>query len=213
MSYNTGLFFAHETGLLNSGSQVFGATGSYQSTSTLQTYTNNNLTATIDCGGASTCMIIPMLLADTSSDGSGSNSPDIHIYGVIGFGEPTQNQFNERGKLLYQLGRVTAASVSSNTQGAQSTQLVERTASGVKFATFAGAGAGTDQVGDIFIGGEAVIGGISNAIDVEEGTITDGNVGCVLVTGINIFQQLILTFNIRSGNTDTKANALCCLKY
>lgn len=179
----------------------------------MKTYEDNNLSAAIDCGGASTCMIIPMLLADTSTDGSGSNDPDIHVYGVIGFGEPTQNQFNEKGKLLYQLGRVSAADVSSNTQGAQSTQLVERTASGVKFAAFVGSGDGTTGVGDIFAAAEAVQGTVNNAVDMDAAEIIDGNVGCVLVAGINIFQQLIFTFNIRSANTDTKANALCCLKY
>tara|TARA_R100000278_G_scaffold111561_1_gene89123 strand:- start:776 stop:1423 length:648 start_codon:yes stop_codon:yes gene_type:complete len=215
MAFNTGLFFAHDTGIVDSGANPLGSIGSYKTAAAIQAMVDADTAAVIDCGGASHCMIVPLLKANTETDGSGSNAPDIQIHGVIGHGEPSQTHFAERGRLVYNLGKVQAASVGSGTQSAQSTQLVETTEAGVTFAHFADAGAATQttETHELFVLAEALQGTAGNSVHMGDTDLDDANVGYVQVAGISIFQQLILTFNIRSANTDTKANALVCLKY
>ena len=213
MAFNTGFTFLSDSGLANGGDDLFGDPGSFVSKATLDTQLADNKVAFVDCNGAQSCMVIPMLKLD-GSDGSGSNPAVLQVYGVMGFGEPGQTNYSEDGKFFYYLGSSQIVTVSSGTTAAASTQAVIETATGVEFTHMTGGGAGGDTAKmDPFILMDVVAAATTAPAGPEECDLSDVNVGFTGFTGIGIFQQLAFSYNIGSAKVDSLGNAITCLRY
>jgi hypothetical protein len=215
MAFNTGLSLLSHAGIANGGDDLFGSVGSFASKETIDAKVAANQVEFIDTSGASLCMVLPMLNV-SGTETSGSTAPLLEIYGCIGFGEPSQDQYNREGKLFYQLATVTCSTVSSGTMAAASTQLVKESPTGVTFTHYTGAGTGTNEGQGPWIWSEILTGTLAQHADVALANgpfLVDVNVGFVNLVGISMFQELAFSFSIKDAPDATKASALTCLKY
>ena len=213
MAFNTGLSFISNSGLASGGADLFGDPGAFGSKSTVDGHIADNKVAFVDCNGANTCLVIPMLKL-SGSDGSGSNPALIQVYGIIGFGEPGQSDYETSGKFFFNLGTSVICTVSSGTTAAASTQAVIQTPTGVEFTHMTGGGTGAaSDNSDPFIVSDVIAAATTAAGGPDVTDLADVNIGYTHFTGIGIFQQLALVYNIGSAKADSLGNAITCLRY
>ena len=209
MGFITGFQWAHNSSLVSAGADYYGGTGKVVTAAALNADIAANKVSLLDAGNASALMIKPLLAAG-STTGSGNGSALIELYGVIGFGEQSQPSYDDTDKFFYKLGTVVAGTVSSGDLGSASTQAVFNSPDGIEHKSFAGSGTGADVSNDIFATVPAMN---TSPPDIADINIADTDVGLAVAPGLDVFQQLALTFVIGSAETETTGNALIALYY
>ena len=210
MAFQTGLFWLHTGGgLEDQDADYYGAAGTVKTKAAIDADVAADNIAIVDTGGAHAIFVKPLLVAAES--GSDSDPANLEIYGAMGFGEPTQTDFRDKDKLIYKLGTVTAATVSSGTVGAVSTVGVFTTPGGTTFSSHTGGGTGVDVSNDIF----ATLASMAATTqpDVVDSDLANVDVGCGIFPGIQVFSQIIFSFDEGALATTSKANALINLYY
>lgn len=212
MAFQTGLFWLHNTtGLAAGGGDAYGAVGQTVTASAIAADVAANKTVVIDTGGASSCYVKPLLNSSvTTSAGSDTTTATIDIWGGMGFGEPTQDNFQTGPKILYRLGDVSVCTVTGNDPDAVSTVSVFTNPGGTSFSSYTGGGTGTDVSNDVFSQADAMNTSAPDLADIE---LAHVDVGMVVIPGIQSFSQLFFTFEEGSINTANTANALLNLYY
>ena len=209
MAFQTGLFWLHSGGgLEDQAADYYGAAGTVKTKAAIDADVAADNIAIVDTGGAHAIFVKPLLVAAES--GSDSDPANLEIYGAMGFGEPTQTDFRDKDKLIYKLGTVTAATVSSGTVGAVSTVGVFTTPGGTTFSSHTGGGTGVDDKNSLF----ATLAAMNTAPpDVEDIDLAHQDVGFGIFPGIQTFSQIIFSFDNGSLDGASKANALINLYY
>lgn len=211
MGFITGLQWAHNSTMANAGTNYYGSAGKVVTAAALSADIEANKVAMIDAGNAAAVLIKPMLVAGSTDSGSGTDSALIELYGVIGFGEQAQPSYDSSDKFFYKLGTVVAGTTSSGgVLGTASTQAVLTSPDGVEHKSFAGCGTGDDVSNSVFASVPAMN---TSPPDIDDIEIVDTDVGLAVAPGIDVFQELAITFNIGSAQTETTGNALIALFY
>tara|TARA_R110002012_G_scaffold158753_5_gene320298 strand:+ start:197 stop:835 length:639 start_codon:yes stop_codon:yes gene_type:complete len=212
MAFTTGLTWLHNgAGLISS--TTYGVPGACKTQAQIKADLDDNKIAVIETGGASAILIKPLMLSGGAGTGVGAEA-SLDVYGVMGFGEPAQNQYDEEPKLLWALGTIDVCDSSTSTPPATaSTTAVFTTPGGTEFTSFTGSGDSADVTGDIGQTFAALAAMNTSPPDVGDLEINDVNVGLGIVPGINVFSQIIVSFTIGAVHADSKANALVNLIY
>ena len=104
MAFQTGLFWLHNTtGIVGVDDDYYTALGRTVTATEVSADIAANRTVVIDTGGASACYVKPLLNTTSPASGSGANTATMDIWGGMGFGEPTQDNFQTGPKILYRL--------------------------------------------------------------------------------------------------------------
>jgi len=212
MAFQTGLFWLHKTtGLVAGGGDEYGAAGTTATASAIAADVAANKTVVVDTGGASACYVKPLLNSSvTLGGGSGTTTATIDIWGGMGFGEPTQDNFQTGPKILYKLGDVSICTVTDDDPDTVSTVSVFTSPGGTSFSSYTGGGTGDDISNDIFSQADAMN---TSAPDMEDIDLANVDIGFCIIPGIQSFSQLFFTFEEGSLNTANTANALLNLYY
>ena len=211
MGFITGLQWAHNSTMADAGADYYGSAGKVVTATDLNADIAANKVVMVDAGNASAILIKPLLAAGTTDSGSGTTSSLIELYGVIGFGEQAQPTYDTSDKFFYKLGTVVAGTTAGGgILGTASTQAVFNSPDGIEHKSFTGCGTGSDVANDIFATVPAMN---TTPPDMADIAVADVNVGLAVAPGIDIFQQVALTFSLGSAQTETTGNALIALYY
>tara|TARA_R100000458_G_C8275567_1_gene250674 strand:- start:831 stop:1469 length:639 start_codon:yes stop_codon:yes gene_type:complete len=212
MAFQTGLFWLHKTtGLVAVDADYYAANGKTVTASAISADVSANKTAVVDTGGASACYVKPLLNSSvTLGSGSGTTTATMDIWGGMGFGEPTQDNFQTGPKILYRLGDVSICTVTDDDPDTVSTTSVFTSPDGTSFSSFTGGGTGTDVSNDIFSQADAMN---TSAPDMADIDLANVDIGFCIIPGIQSFSQLFFTFDEGSLDTANTANALLNLYY
>lgn len=210
MSYSTGLHWLHNgSGLVSAGVNLYGGTGHVKTEAELESDINDNKAARIDITNASGATIRP-LIGTVGTGNSGTTSALLECYGVIGFGEPTQNDYIEKEKYVIKLGTIVICTVTDGQPDAVSTQAVHTNPSNYTFSGHTGGGTGADVSNDIF---GMIPSYASTVADLNNSHIANQHVGLANLIGLDAFTELLISFYVGSLGTDATANGLINLYY
>jgi len=210
MGFITGFNFAHATSMVSGGTNAYGGTGSVVTQATQDADIAANKLVMIDAGNASAIMVKPLMNAGSTDSGTGTDSAFIEIYGVIGFGEQSQTSYNTAPKFFYQLGTITASTVTNGEANAASTTGVFTTPGGTVMSSHTGCGTGADVKNSVFAMLPAMNTTPPDLVNID---IPDTNIGLAIAPGIDVFQQIALSFDRGDTQTETTGNALYALFY
>lgn len=207
MSFNTGFLWLHTSGGL-SESTAYSTAGVVKTASEISADVAANTLAKIETGYARAVTIKPLL--KQGGNGDGTDVGVLNIFGVMGFGEPSQADYDTKEKFLWALGTIDVAHAVGSGVTTASTTAVFSDPSGVDFASQTGGGAGTDQNNETFAKLAAMN---TSPPDLADVNIEDVNVGFAIVPGISAFSEIYVSYTGNSLNAASKANALINLHY
>jgi|TARA_B110000438_G_scaffold301755_1_gene357500 hypothetical protein len=211
MAFQTGLFWLHNTtGIVGVDDDYYTALGRTVTATEVSADIAANRTVVIDTGGASACYVKPLLNTTSPASGSGANTATMDIWGGMGFGEPTQDNFQTGPKILYRLGDVSICTVTGGDPDTASTTSVFTTPGGTSFSSYTGGGTGVDISNDIFSKADAMN---TSAPDLADIMLANVDIGFCIIPGIQSFSQLFFTFDENSLHATNTANALLNLYY
>jgi hypothetical protein len=209
MAFNTGLFWMN-TGAGLVSSSAYTTTGTVKTKAALQADMDDSKIAVIKTNGARAVFVKPLMLSGGAGTGSGAEA-NLAVYGVMGFGEPTQKNYSDSEKFVWALGTVDICDSSTNNPPATaSTVSIFTTPGGTEFTSFTGAGDAADQNNETFAKLSAMNTSPPDCADIE---LNNVDVGFSIFPGIEIFSEIIVSFTIGAVHTDSKANALINLHY
>ncbi len=212
MAFTTGLTWLH-TGAGLVASTTYGVPGACKTQAEIQADIDDNKVAVIETGGASSVLIKPLMLSGGAGTGVGAEA-SLDVYGVMGFGEPTQKQYTEGSKLLWSLGTIDICdSSTSNPPATASSTAVFVSPGGTEFTSFTGSGGAQDVSGDVGETFSKLSAMNTGPPDVADLSVNDVNVGLAIVPGIQVFSQIVVSFTVGAVHTGSKANALVNLIY
>ena len=214
MAFNTGLFWLHDDGLVNSEDDYSGiTTGTVLTQATIDTAVAADKMAVVETGGARAAFVKPLL--KSAGVGGGTNVANLHVFGAMGFGEPGQSDYQEKSKFVWSLGLVGVA-LGASSDVSDTAGDVFTSPTNVEFQSWEDSGTGTDHVNDIFSGLSANQ-TATNAVDMADLAIADSGsdgIGMTIIPGIEVFSQLIFVYDRNAHiHPDSLANALINLHY
>ena len=210
MAFNTGLFWLHNDGLATS--TAYTTTGTVKTKAALDADIAADKIAVIETGGARAILIKPLL--KTTGNGDGTDKGVFAVFGVMGFGEPSQSDYDEKSKFLWALGTIDVSDSASGS-AIDTAGDIFTSPTNVEFKSYAGAGTGADQKNSVFSG----VSGMqtpANAVDVADVFVEDrgaDGIGMAIIPGIEMFSQIIISFNEGNLLDGSLANALINLHY
>ncbi len=219
MAFNTGLQWAHSSGLVDSGATYYGANGQMLTKASFDADYSANKVAVIDTNGAIGLMIKPMVyLQATSSGVNDDDDPFLHIYGVLGVGETSSPGYAENPKFLWNLGKIQIGAINNGAvSSTASTSSVMSGPDGLEYASHNNV-SGTNVHNGLF--SQAVSlnsitspGSDNTSVNLSDIDYNDTNVSFCLVPGINMFQQIYITFELGEADATSRALPLVNLIY
>ena len=222
MAFSTGLKFIDDDGLVDSGNNFLGNTGTYQTQASIETHIADKKIAMIETNGAEHAFIIPLVSGAAYS--SGSTEAILQVHGVLGFGETGQQENNEKGRFFFHLGNMQVVDlsgsalpdISDGSNGSGGDAVVLHSPSGRKYNKYDVDGTspgGNSGIMDSLVTGEygsATTGSVAGLDVTGNG---DMNVGFVIVAGIQRFQHIAIAYKDGSLDAGSRGNALISLRY
>ena len=218
--YNTGFHWLGGEDLVACGSaDYYGGTSAWVSSARIAEDIAANKLLTLNVEGAKS--IAMSSFASSTATGSGGGTAFMVVYGAMGFGEPTQDTWDDNPVFVSRLGTHAVGSVGSGAMTAIADQYfdsgsAEQLALTHNGRTYTGYVGGSEQAGDTseLFTMAVTHATTGNTSDVQDYHIVgaSGDAGFGIFGNFSVFQKLFFTFHQGSAGT-TSANALVARLY
>lgn len=218
--YNTGFHWLGGEDLVDCESaDYYGGTSAWVSSARIASDIAANKLLTLNVEGAKS--IAMSAFASSTATGAGSTTANIVIYGAMGFGEPTQDTWDDNPVFVARLGTHAVGTVGSGAMTAIANQYfdsgsAEQLALTHNGRTYTGYVGGSTQAGDT---SELFTMAVTHASAVNTSDVADfdiegasGDAGFGIFGNFSVFQKLFFTFHQGTAGT-TSANALVARLY